>query len=449
MVEYGLVYFPDERAYDVVKMSCVVSHLDRDACVGSEVQVRWRDKGLFEATLIDVSEDKQQLIRTMEEMIAEDNKSGTMESKKNREKSQKKQAKQLLADIKDTREGKLQRENASLKRKGDELEVELKKYRKLDGYLKTAEKLLKHLHCQACGKNLVLQEYEVASDTEKHEAPRHDGLGAGAVKGEMTALSSGLHFAIPESSGAVCKATLENTRAFPAHSNSQHVPPVERNNEQRATRAPQPRSAARGPSREAEHAPAAFRGPASMQLFSQSVPPVETNSEQPATRAPQARSAAHGPSRAAEHAPAAFSDPASTQLLYSWSDANVVELQPGSSVYVQQGALWNIETTCKTATATARSLLTAIYTQQALLVCSVKGHKAKGLHRPSEQRPPLHFGGIAAILAYTKDIAQKKGWEYSEKIILLSMGTKLSELRSEMKKQQQVPPGLDEVSTGE
>ncbi|XP_040068019.1 uncharacterized protein LOC115318523 [Ixodes scapularis] len=186
-----------------------------------------------------------------------------------------------------------------------------------------------------------------------------------------------------------------------------------------------------------------------MQLLSQSVPPVERSSEQPATRAPQARSAARGPSRAAEHASAAFYGPASTQLLYSWSDTNVVELQPGSSIFVEQGSLWNIETTCKTATATARSLLTAVYTQQALLVCSVKGNKAKGMHRPSEQRPPLHFGGIAAILAYTKDVAQKKGWEYSEKVILLSMGTKLSELRSEMKKQQQVSPGLDEVSTGE
>ncbi|KAG0439042.1 hypothetical protein HPB47_016775 [Ixodes persulcatus] len=226
MVEYGLVYFPDERAYDVVKMSCVVSHLDRDACVGSEVQVRWRDKGLFEATLIDVSE--------------------------------------------------------------------------LDGYLKTAEKLLKHLHCQACGKNLVLQEYEVASDTEKHEAPRHDGLGAGTVcrRPRIMAALSKLPYLI--------MYILSCFVIFAAGVNERHTT--------------------------------------------------------------------------------------------SFAALEVVELQPGSSVYVQQGALWNIETTCKTATATARSLLTAIYTQQALLVCSVKGHKAKGLHRPSEQRPPLHFGGIAAIL---------------------------------------------------
>lgn len=52
MVEHGLVYFENERAYDVMKMSCVVSHLDRDPCEGSEVQVRWRDKGLFKAKLI-------------------------------------------------------------------------------------------------------------------------------------------------------------------------------------------------------------------------------------------------------------------------------------------------------------------------------------------------------------------------------------------------------------
>lgn len=78
--------------------------------------------------------------------------------------------------------------------------------------------------------------------------------------------------------------------------------------------------------------------------------------------------------------------------------SQVVELQPGSSVFVEQGAPRNIETTCKTATATARSLLTVVFTQQALLVSSVKGNKAKGMHRPSEQRPPLHCGGIAASL---------------------------------------------------
>lgn len=78
--------------------------------------------------------------------------------------------------------------------------------------------------------------------------------------------------------------------------------------------------------------------------------------------------------------------------------SQVVELQPGSSVFIGQGTPRNIETTCKTATATARSLLTAVYTQQALLVSSVKGNKAKGMHRPSEQRPPLHCGGIAASL---------------------------------------------------
>lgn len=93
-----------------------------------------------------------------------------------------------------------------------------------------------------------------------------------------------------------------------------------------------------------------------------------------------------------------FCDKMYILVYFHFSLLQVVELQPGSSIFVEQGALWNIETTCKTATATARSLLTAVYTQQALLVCSVKGNKARGMHRPSEQRPPLHFGGIAAIL---------------------------------------------------
>lgn len=54
MVEHGLVYFHDENTYDVVKMSCVNS-LDGDPCEESQVQVRWRDEGLFDAKLIAVS----------------------------------------------------------------------------------------------------------------------------------------------------------------------------------------------------------------------------------------------------------------------------------------------------------------------------------------------------------------------------------------------------------
>ncbi|KAG0439700.1 hypothetical protein HPB47_016559 [Ixodes persulcatus] len=113
--------------------------------------------------------------------------------------------------------------------------------------------------------------------------------------------------------------------------------------------------------------------------------------------------------------------------------ADVVELGPGSAIFIESSQLKSIETYSKTATATARGLLAAVFTQQALVICSVKGQRAKGSHRPSEQRPPLDVAAVTAILSHTKAMCKCRGWDYNEKVILLSLGTKLSEMRSGVK----------------
>ncbi|XP_075724116.1 uncharacterized protein LOC119183488 [Rhipicephalus microplus] len=123
-----------------------------------------------------------------------------------------------------------------------------------------------------------------------------------------------------------------------------------------------------------------------------------------------------------------------TQLLFCWSDPDVVELQPGSSIFVEARALQAVLHSAKTSTALARGLLPAVFNKQALLTCSMKGQKAKGAHKPVAQRPPLHAAAIDAILAYTKSTAIGKGWDFSEKLLVPSMGTKLAELRAEGKK---------------
>ncbi|XP_075736247.1 uncharacterized protein LOC142761716 isoform X2 [Rhipicephalus microplus] len=122
-----------------------------------------------------------------------------------------------------------------------------------------------------------------------------------------------------------------------------------------------------------------------------------------------------------------------TQLLFCWSDPDVVELQPESSIFVETGALHAVLNSAKTPTALARGLLPAVFNWHALLTCSMKGQKAKGMHKPVTQRPPLHAAAIDAILAYTKSTARGKGWECSEKLLVPSMGTKLAELRAEEK----------------
>ncbi|KAH7968482.1 hypothetical protein HPB52_008930 [Rhipicephalus sanguineus] len=126
-----------------------------------------------------------------------------------------------------------------------------------------------------------------------------------------------------------------------------------------------------------------------------------------------------------------------TQFLFSWSDPDVVELQPGFSVFVEQRALQAIRNSAKTPTAMARGLLAAVFSRHALLTCSIKGQKAKGIYKPLAQRPPLHPAGIDAILAYTKAAAAAKCWEHAEKLVVPSIATKLAELRSEGKKLRQ------------
>lgn len=76
----------------------------------------------------------------------------------------------------------------------------------------------------------------------------------------------------------------------------------------------------------------------------------------------------------------------------------VVELQPGSSIFVEQRALHAVQSSAKTPTELARGLLPAVFNRHALLTCSMKGQKAKGMHKPVAQRPPLHAAGIDAIL---------------------------------------------------
>ncbi|KAL3247738.1 hypothetical protein MRX96_056815 [Rhipicephalus microplus] len=87
-----------------------------------------------------------------------------------------------------------------------------------------------------------------------------------------------------------------------------------------------------------------------------------------------------------------------TQLLFCWSDPDVVELQPESSIFVETGALHAVLNSAKTPTALARGLLPAVFNWHALLTCSMKGQKAKGMHKPVTQRPPLHAAAIDAIL---------------------------------------------------
>ncbi|XP_075736233.1 uncharacterized protein LOC119161807 isoform X2 [Rhipicephalus microplus] len=86
MVQFCLERFDgdaDKRTtFDVVEMTRVVSKEEDGPCEGSQMQVRWRDKGLFKATLIAISEDCPELINQMDKAIAEYNRQAMADPKK-------------------------------------------------------------------------------------------------------------------------------------------------------------------------------------------------------------------------------------------------------------------------------------------------------------------------------------------------------------------------------
>ncbi|KAL3221789.1 hypothetical protein MRX96_050180, partial [Rhipicephalus microplus] len=149
MAQFCLVRFDgdaDKRTtFDVVNMTRVVSKEDDGPCEGSQVQVRWRDKGLFKATLIAISEDRPELIKEMDKAIADYNRQAMADPKKNKDRQRRSQDLVLLQELQNTDVSSLRKENASLRKENEKLREELKKYKQLDGYLKSAEALVKEL----------------------------------------------------------------------------------------------------------------------------------------------------------------------------------------------------------------------------------------------------------------------------------------------------------------
>lgn len=87
-----------------------------------------------------------------------------------------------------------------------------------------------------------------------------------------------------------------------------------------------------------------------------------------------------------------------TLELYIYIFFQIVELEAGSGIFAEKGVLCSLEHFGKRAAGVAMALLNMVFTPQALVSLSVKGNRAKGAHRPCEQRPPLHAGALQAIL---------------------------------------------------
>ncbi|XP_077494961.1 uncharacterized protein LOC144105729 isoform X2 [Amblyomma americanum] len=466
MDRYGLVFFEDEKTYDVLKMNRISSKSGEDLAEGCEVVVPWRNGGSFAATLIGVSEDEHKLVRKMEKMISLQNKTARMESGKKKQDCRKKQDDNLLASIKEAHEVDLHKEIEDLRKENGHLQGQVRKYRTLDGYLKRAEKLVKELEQKNCPRQLPIMDEAGPSgekstdastlppdDNSDAQAAKDPGEGAaGPVHNEQQAL--GISAAAAPSNvtmssqlrhtwsdlgllvlaycscgadnrttrdGPVLGAYLLDDVAGPWRYHPDALAPTLGLSAHRflPQRCPVPSVAA------SPCLPRTLRSwPCTSGLSSLRHQPYllvlaycscgadnQTTGDGPVlgayllddvagpwryhpdALAPTLGLSAHRflPQRCP--APSVAASPC-LPLLF----AQVMELEPGCGVFVATLSIKNIELLSKTATATARGLLTAVFTKQALLTCSVKGNRAKGTHWPNEQWPPLVPAAFRAIL---------------------------------------------------
>ncbi|CAN8023087.1 unnamed protein product [Ixodes persulcatus] len=126
--------------------------------------------------------------------------------------------------------------------------------------------------------------------------------------------------------------------------------------------------------------------------------------------------------------------PPKCQFRHKKRDKMVVELVAGSEIFLPKLSLAAVKRS-KTATSMARALLTTIFTNEALLTCSMRGHGAHGLFRSHEiTRPALDQRGVDAIIEFTMKNSLPS-WGADPVKLIKSLGTRLSELRAQAQKQ--------------
>lgn len=310
-----LVYFDGEDAYDVVERAQVKTGMRHsDVAKGDRVVVRWHGVRFFPATVISTSDSERDLLHEM--AAAERNHSSLSLSKRS---DQTLQVPDLLTEaLSGEALRNLEEENATLKRKVEELELQLKKRQDADACLEKARKLLK-----------------VVEDLPYF--PSHDREILSIEAEAVTSPS-------PGDGSVALDAAITDGESFDYSYN--------------------------------------------MKLEEGLRPEGQLR---------------HGKS------------------------IDTVELMPGSSTYVPTAALIGLMKN-KSATSLARCLLGIVFTDEALLTCSVRGNKSRGTGKTDILRPGLDQQAVNAIIAFTQ--MQAIGGETSTSLLVKAIGTRLSELRS-------------------
>ncbi|XP_045491438.1 uncharacterized protein LOC123691197 isoform X2 [Colias croceus] len=115
---------------------------------------------------------------------------------------------------------------------------------------------------------------------------------------------------------------------------------------------------------------------------------------------------------------------------------NLVELVPGSSVFINSIKLAHCMRSAKDSKALARKLLEEIFTQSALSVCSLTGVRANAFDiSGTNVRPGLDANARMAILTFVEKHALQKKWGmFDSQSVLNSLRSKIQDIRAKYAK---------------
>ncbi|KAH0547116.1 hypothetical protein KQX54_017157 [Cotesia glomerata] len=113
-------------------------------------------------------------------------------------------------------------------------------------------------------------------------------------------------------------------------------------------------------------------------------------------------------------------------------ELNLVELVPGSNVFINSIKLAHCMRSARDSKALARKLLEEIFTQNALSICSLTGVRANAFDISGTNiRPGLDVNARIAILTFVEKHALKKKWgEFESQSVINTLRSKIQDIRA-------------------
>ncbi|KAK3910316.1 Halomucin [Frankliniella fusca] len=127
------------------------------------------------------------------------------------------------------------------------------------------------------------------------------------------------------------------------------------------------------------------------------------------------------------------------QLLHKKDDEGVVELLPGTKIFVDEDSLELLTSKRFTHSSLARGMLELVFTTKALVSCSLQGQTQRGpVGKTERSRPGLYKHAVETLEKKVRSICRdQKVPRLNPSYVHKQMNTKLSELRANVKREEE------------